>query len=198
MYWNVQFLRVAVKGCSKLPLDLPLYEIGWLVFLCYTVISCGDVLAYVVLIGYLLHVKQFCKQEEFQGCSAKKGLFWGDVHCCKTGAAQLISMEFLIYTSLFAMCSYASTILHNVIWILRSDLWTVSTENSENFTNCNSGMFLAFFFLLLFLPKIKSCHFKLWANLGFIFSSKGFLCSHSWEICLSICPEGSGHLLQIK
>lgn len=53
-------------------------------------------------------------------------------------------------------------------------------------------------FFFLFLPKIKSCHFKLWGNLGFIFSSKGFLCSHSLEICLSIYPEGSGHLLQIK
>lgn len=28
-------------------------------------------------------------------------------------------------------------------------------------------------FFFLFLPKIKSCHLKLWTNLGFIFSSQG-------------------------
>lgn len=52
----------------------------------------------------------------------KKDLFWGDVHWCKTGTAQLISMEFLIYMSLFAMCSYASTICTMLFSILSSDL----------------------------------------------------------------------------
>lgn len=55
---NVQFLRVAVQGCPQLPLGLPLYETGWYVFLCDTVIPGGAVLVYVVPIGYLLHVRR--------------------------------------------------------------------------------------------------------------------------------------------
>lgn len=93
------------------------------------------------------------------------------------------------------MCSYASTICTMLFWILSSDLWTVSTENSENFTNCNSRMFLGFVFWF-FLSKIKS---SLWAvGLDLFLVTRGFVCSDNLKISLRIYPNGSRHLLQIK